>query len=96
MKASNLSAHDDPSMFPLPSVNDHDMDSFQGKLHKMLEDVELCHKSPIVSWTNSGRAFKVHQILAFSESIIPIYFNHTDYKIFQRQVFPRNTYDENS
>ena len=61
--------------------------SFPWKLHKMLEDAENANQTSIVSWTSNGRAFHVHERLAFMESIIPKYFKHTKFKSFQRQLY---------
>lgn len=43
-------------------------------------------KQDIVSWLSHGKAFKVHNVPVFVSEILPLYFNQTKYKSFQRQL----------
>jgi hypothetical protein len=59
---------------------------FPDTLHLMLEDAEKGFDD-FVSWQPCGRAFKVHNVIKFSELIMPMYFNRqTRYKSFLRQL----------
>jgi hypothetical protein len=63
---------------------------FVWKLYEMLEGVEKSGEEHIVSWVESGRAFRVHNLEEFVQNIVPIYFKQSKYKSFQRQL---NFYD---
>ncbi|CAJ1957486.1 unnamed protein product [Cylindrotheca closterium] len=60
---------------------------FGWKLHTMLEDTEKSDMEDIVSWVNSGRGFKVHDLDAFMEKVVPFYFRQSKWKSFQRQLY---------
>lgn len=60
---------------------------FAWKLHTMLEDTEITEMEYIVSWVNSGMAFKVHHLDAFMEKVVPFYFRQSKWKSFQRQLY---------
>lgn len=60
---------------------------FPSKLYDMLRD---CEKDPggmgsTVSWMPDGTQFRVHDVKAFVETILPTYFKQSKYKSFQRQ-----------
>ena len=57
---------------------------FPYRLHEMLSDEK--HDSSIVSWSPSGRHFKVHDPQRFVESVIPSAFKQKSLKSFQRQL----------
>eukprot|EP00934_Nitzschia_sp_Nitz4_P004524 Nitzschia sp. Nitz4//scaffold117_size69655//13594//14419//NITZ4_006016-RA/size69655-processed-gene-0.100-mRNA-1//-1//CDS//3329533627//4514//frame0 len=59
---------------------------FPYRLHEMLDDCERDGKSHIVSWLPNGKAFKVHIVAEFVESILPDYFKQSKYKSYQRQL----------
>lgn len=59
--------------------------SFPLKLHAMLEDAESKGFANIVSWQAGNKSFKVHDINSFGGDIMPMYFNQTKFKSFQRQ-----------
>jgi hypothetical protein len=59
---------------------------FPTRLRKMLYDAKENDFSHIVSWNSDGTSFKVHEPLVFLDKIMPIYFNQTKYKSFQRQL----------
>lgn len=59
---------------------------FVWKVFEMLEGVETSGDEHIISWVENGRAFKVHNLDAFLEKVIPKYFNQTKLKSFQRQL----------
>jgi hypothetical protein len=56
---------------------------FPSKLYDMLRD--CCVDGSVVSWLPDGKAFKVHKVEVFSETILPTYFNQSKYKSFLRQ-----------
>lgn len=60
--------------------------SFPYKVHRMLSEAAKEGKEDVASWTFSGRAFKVHKPTEFVEDIMPRFFNHTQYRSFQRQL----------
>lgn len=60
---------------------------FTWKLFEMLNDVEEQGQSHVVSWVDGGRAFMVHDLKAFVDEIVPIYFKQSKYKSFQRQLY---------
>jgi len=72
-----LTQHDDLAGSTLP---------FVWKLYEMLEDVEQTTREEIVSWVDGGRAFKVHKMTEFVNTIIPRYFKHSRFRSFQRQL----------
>lgn len=45
--------------------------------------------SDIICWTKNGEGFIVKKVKEFSESILPIYFRHSNYTSFVRQVLCR-------
>lgn len=59
---------------------------FVWKLFEMLEGVEKSGDEHIVSWLDSGKAFRVHKLEEFVNNIVPIYFKQSKYKSFQRQL----------
>lgn len=59
---------------------------FVWKLFEMLEGVEKDGDNHIISWVESGKAFKVHKMDDFVDNIVPIYFKQSKYKSFQRQL----------
>mmetsp|Transcript_22157 Transcript_22157/g.61571 ORF Transcript_22157/g.61571 Transcript_22157/m.61571 type:complete len:435 (+) Transcript_22157:89-1393(+) len=59
---------------------------FPWRLHECLTTVEEEGLTSIVSWLPHGRAFKVHKIKEFSETIMPRFFGQTKYPSFQRQL----------
>jgi len=61
-------------------------ESFPVKLHRMIMETERKGLSDIVSFTESGRAFRVYKPDEFTEEIIPNYFHHTHFASFRRQL----------
>ena len=65
---------------------------FPYQLHIMLESMDAYatkgynRGKSIVGWQRHGRAFKVHSVKQFVESIMPHFFNQTKYTSFQRQL----------
>lgn len=72
---------------------------FPCKVYEMLEAAEQQGHEDIVSWNKEGTGFTVHNKELFTKQIIPMYFNQTKYKSFQRQLslygFQRITGGEN-
>jgi hypothetical protein len=72
---------------------------FPCKVYEMLEAAEQEGLEDIVSWNKEGTGFTVHNKDLFTKTIIPMYFNQTKYKSFQRQLslygFQRITVGEN-
>jgi hypothetical protein len=59
---------------------------FPCKVYQMLEDADEQGFRHVVSWNSDGSGFKVHDSAVFTKLIIPLYFNQTKYKSFQRQL----------
>jgi hypothetical protein len=59
---------------------------FPTKLHMMLSCAESEKFDHIVSWQPHGRSFKVHQPLRFVNEVMPIWFQHTKFTSFRRQL----------
>ena len=60
---------------------------FPGKLHDMMAYVEREGLERIVSWIRNGTALKVHDPEKLVEKVLPIFFGHTKYRSFQRQLY---------
>jgi HSF-type DNA-binding len=63
---------------------DYDHEAFPAKLHRMLSEMENKGLSHIVSWTESGHAFRVYNPTLFEKEIGPKYFRHQQYASFRR------------
>jgi hypothetical protein len=63
------------------------MTPFPWRLHEILEEVEKKKLDHIVSWLPNGQAFQIHCQDSFSDVIIPMFFRHSRYKSFQRQLY---------
>jgi len=63
--------------------------SFPFKLHHLLDEAEKNNRqwASIISWTPSGRAFKIHKPKEFAALVMPRYFDQTKYRSFQRQLY---------
>ena len=65
---------------------------FPYKLYIMLNAIHTAaangnsRNKSIVGWQPHGRAFKVHDVKAFVETIMPEFFKQTKYSSFQRQL----------
>ena len=59
---------------------------FPWKLHEMLTMVNQTGQEDVVSWLPGGKGFKVHKKLEFCRDIMPVYFNSSKYKTFQRSL----------
>jgi hypothetical protein len=69
-------------------LQDNGRTPFPYKLFQMLNDAhEPGGFSHVVSWTPNGRAFKVHDSMAFIKHVAPKYFKQTRYKSFQVRFF---------
>jgi hypothetical protein len=60
--------------------------AFPLRIRVMLDYVHDQGLEDIVSWTLTGKAFKVHKPEEFESRIMPIFFSQTKYKSFQRQL----------
>jgi hypothetical protein len=58
---------------------------FPWKLHELLEEKGKGHSS-VVSWLPDGKAFKVHKKEVFCDELMPVFFNSSKYKTFQRSL----------
>jgi hypothetical protein len=58
---------------------------FPWKLHEMLEAADTDAFLNVVSWLPDRQSFKVHQVEAFVQDVMPKFFRQTKYKSFQRQ-----------
>ncbi len=65
---------------------------FPYRLHIMLDTMDTeaakgnTRGKSIVGWQPHGRAFKVHDVKQFVDTIMPHFFKHTKYASFQRQL----------
>ena len=59
---------------------------FPAKLHQLLEDAERLNFRHIVSWTDNGRAFQIHDQKEFVSKIMSIYFDQSKFASFRRQL----------
>ncbi|CAJ1956713.1 unnamed protein product [Cylindrotheca closterium] len=64
------------------------MSLFPYKLHELLTEMQSNdHLSSIISWTQSGGAFKIHEPLVFEEILLQKYFpRQTQLNSFKRQL----------
>ena len=62
----------------------HGADIFPVKLFRLLHDVEQGGLADLISWSNDGKSFKVHNKERFAKEIMPRYFSSSTYKSFQR------------
>jgi hypothetical protein len=56
---------------------------FIGKLFSMVND--LCNQH-LISWSSTGNTFFIYNAPRFSQEILPIYFKHSNYSSFVRQL----------
>lgn len=61
--------------------------SFLQKTYDILENAEL---SAIISWNEAGTVFLVKNVTDFCDQVLPVYFKHSNYASFVRQL---NMYD---
>lgn len=54
-------------------------------LYQILEDQEC---SEHISWSPDGRAIVIKKPTEFAESLLPMYFKHSNFSSFVRQVSP--------
>jgi HSF-type DNA-binding len=59
---------------------------FPERLHTMMTYVENKGLESIVSWVDNGRALQVNNSKRLVEEILPLFFNQTKYRSFQRQL----------
>ena len=61
-------------------------EAFPRKLYRLLEETQVAGQSHIVSFTQFGKAFRVHDPPTFAKEIAPNYFRHNQYHSFQRNL----------
>ena len=61
--------------------------SFLQKTYDILENPEL---DPIICWNETGTVFLVKNVTDFCDQVLPVYFKHSNYASFVRQL---NMYD---
>jgi hypothetical protein len=59
---------------------------FPWRLHALLNHVENTERASIVSWLPNGLGFRVHKPDQFTLHIMPLFFNQSKYRSFQRQL----------
>jgi HSF-type DNA-binding len=59
---------------------------FPERLHTMMTYVEDEGLECIVSWVDNGRALQVNNSKRLVEEVLPLFFNQTKYRSFQRQL----------
>lgn len=57
---------------------------FAHKLYRMLEEAAATGRDHIVSFSEDGKSFEIHNAEEFAETILPIYFRHKNTKSFKR------------
>ena len=62
-------------------------ETFPQRLYKMIMDAEELGRSDIISFTPSGKAFKVHDRNAFLEEIAPRHSRIAKFSSFKRQLY---------
>lgn len=55
-------------------------------LHELLDEAEKQGNSSVVSWSQDGLSFKVHDRKKFTKILLPNYFLMTKYQSFSRQL----------
>mmetsp|Transcript_31318 Transcript_31318/g.38270 ORF Transcript_31318/g.38270 Transcript_31318/m.38270 type:complete len:199 (+) Transcript_31318:90-686(+) len=60
--------------------------AFPEKLYAMLTHLEENGLESIASWNLDGQAFTINNVQSFMKQIIPIYFNQTRFRSFDRQL----------
>ena len=73
-----------PGHKPAREFKDHM--SFPRALHAMLDFVAQSDQTDIVSWNPHGRAFTIHKPEAFTNLLIPKYYQMKNYASFLRQL----------
>jgi hypothetical protein len=82
--SSSSAPPDLKQLFPVAGGISSEM-LFPWKLHGMLGDLERDGRESVASWMPEGTAFKIHNRPEFSKLLL-VYFKHTQFKSFQRQV----------
>lgn len=64
---------------------------FPRRLYEMLEAEEDHFEASadhprVICWSESGRAFRIHDVSAFSTTILPLYFRTKKFSSFQRNL----------
>ena len=59
---------------------------FPWKLHRLLDESMEKGYENIISWTNGGRSFRVHNKGEFTARVMPLYFDTGKFKSFQRSL----------
>ena len=67
---------------PRPTTNQ----LFPQKLYQMLDAEENAGQEDIISYTQSGQSFRVHNPETFASEVIPHYFGHNHYPTFQHKL----------
>lgn len=55
-------------------------------LHRMLEEMEQAGFSNVIGWDLLGMSFTVLEPKIFAQRFMQLYFRHTKYKSFQKQL----------
>lgn len=64
---------------------------FPRRLYEMLDGETKCAEADvlhtkIISWSDSGKAFRIHDVSAFAASVLPKYFRTKKFCSFQRNL----------
>lgn len=73
--------------FPSDISSSDTIPSFLLKTYEILENEKYCE---IICWTKNGEGFIVKKVKEFAENVLPIFFRHSNYTSFVRQL---NMYD---
>lgn len=59
--------------------------AFPYKLHVMLEDAKKFGFEKSIAWNSDGNGLQVHDVVHFTNIVMPWYFKQSQFKSFQRQ-----------
>lgn len=79
--------------FPFPRTGKRGVpQQFPRRLYEMLEgeaklmEIDPVHHRRIISWSDSGKAFRIFNITEFADIILPRYFRTKKFSSFQRNL----------
>ena len=79
---SNMTASIPPSLTPRKTKTE-----FPIKVYAMLELAEnITEFAQAVAWLPHGRAFMIHNKVKFMKEVVPLFFNQTKIRSFNRQL----------
>lgn len=70
-------------MKPISKRSHESISNFIEKTYNILENEDNAN---IIAWTAKGASFIIKEVKKFEEEILPIYFKHSNFSSFVRQV----------